>query len=54
MNWLTKQEWYVLGIVAILLATGWLTQMYRAAHPMAGLSGRNGLPTKAVIQPAKP
>jgi hypothetical protein len=30
---LTKQEWWVIGIVAGLLLTGFMTKMYRASHP---------------------
>jgi hypothetical protein len=32
---LTKQEWRVLLTVAVLLATGLATKMYRAWHPAA-------------------
>lgn len=35
MNWLTKQEQWVLCIVIGLLATGLLVKFYRAAHPPA-------------------
>jgi hypothetical protein len=30
---LTKQEWWVIGIVAGLLLTGFITKKYRASHP---------------------
>jgi hypothetical protein len=33
MNWLTKQEQWVICVVIGLLATGLLVKFYRAAHP---------------------
>jgi hypothetical protein len=33
MNWLTKQETMVVGIIAALLLTGLFVKHYRAAHP---------------------
>jgi len=47
---LTKQEWRVLGIVAVLLLTGWATRWYRAVHPPEPGAAR----AVAAIQPAKP
>jgi hypothetical protein len=43
MNWLTKQEQLVLGLVVGLLLTGWAVKTYRAAHPAAAVA----------VQPAK-
>lgn len=40
---LTKQEQWVVCILAALLLTGWLVKSYRTAHP-----------PKASIQPANP
>jgi hypothetical protein len=44
MNWLTKQEQLVLGVIVGMLLTGWAVKTYRAAHP----------PTPVVVQPARP
>ncbi len=33
MNWLTKQEQFIICIVIGLLATGLTVKYYRAAHP---------------------
>jgi len=44
MNWLTKQEQLVLGVVVGLLLTGWAVKTYRAAHPTATVA----------VQPARP
>jgi hypothetical protein len=44
MNWLTKQEQLVLGLVVGLLLTGWAVRAYRAAHP----------PAAVAVQPVKP
>jgi hypothetical protein len=33
VNYLTKQELLVLGVVLGLLLTGWFVKMYRTAHP---------------------
>ena len=33
MNWLTKQEQFVICIIAGLLLTGVAVKYYRAAHP---------------------
>ena len=38
MNWLTKQEQMVIGIVIALLMAGLLVKFYRAAHPPAAIS----------------
>jgi hypothetical protein len=35
---LTKQEQWVLCLVALLLLTGWAVKAYRTAHPPAALS----------------
>jgi len=43
MNWLTKPEQLVLGIVLGLLLTGLFVKFYRAAHPAT-----------VVVQPVKP
>jgi hypothetical protein len=43
MNWLTKPEQFVLGIVIGLLLTGLVVKFYRTAPPAA-----------AIVQPAKP
>lgn len=43
MNWLTKQEQWVLSVIIALLLTGLAVKYYQAAHPA---------PT--VVQPAKP
>ena len=32
MNWLTKQERLVIGIIAVLLLTGWMVKQLRAAQ----------------------
>jgi len=53
VNCLTKQERWVLGIVAVLLAVGWVTKTYRAAHP-ALKPGGGTLPAATVIQQARP
>jgi hypothetical protein len=42
MNWLTKSEQLVLGIVLGLLLTGLFVKHYRTAHPAA-----------AIVQPEK-
>jgi hypothetical protein len=44
---LTKQEWRVLGVVLILLATGWATKTYRATQLVAP-------PAAVVIPQARP
>jgi hypothetical protein len=48
---LTKQEQRVLGIVVVLLLTGWATKIYRAAHPPLK---PGGVTAKVAIQQAKP
>jgi hypothetical protein len=53
VNCLTKQERWVLGIVVLLLVTGWATKMYRAAHP-ALKPGGGALPATVAIQQARP
>ena len=53
VNFLTKHDQWVLVAVVVLLVTGGLTKMYRAAHP-ALKPGQGTSPTTAVIQQARP
>jgi hypothetical protein len=41
MNFLTKQEQLVLCVIAGLLLTGWLVEMYRTAHPPPAIQAVN-------------
>jgi hypothetical protein len=45
---LTKQEQRVIGIIVLLLLTGWATRMWRTAHPPVPP------PAPEMIQPAQP
>jgi hypothetical protein len=40
VNYLTKQEQWVLCVILGLLLTGWLVKTYRAAHPPATATRR--------------
>jgi hypothetical protein len=38
VNYLTRQEWFVLCIIAGLLITGGMVKWYRAVHPPQALA----------------
>jgi hypothetical protein len=39
MNWLTRQEQFVLGMVLMLLLVGLAVKTYRTAHPAVAAAG---------------